>query len=80
MEVSSQGEHVETTQAHAAVKRTSRSGTITRARLIAMLEENASREYRAILGSIGERQCDSLAHFAMAEHMRSLMKLPDSGK
>jgi hypothetical protein len=67
------------TQVHRAVKRTSRSGTITRARLIAMLEENASREYRAILGSIRDRQCDSLADFALAEHLRSLMTQPGSG-
>jgi hypothetical protein len=56
-----------------AVKRTSRTGAMTRARLVAMLEDNASREYRAVLADIGERQCDSLANFAMAEHMRSLM-------
>lgn len=55
------------------VRRTSRPNRVTRAQLVAMLEENATREYRAILGDIGDRQCDSLANFAMAEHMRSLM-------
>ena len=54
-------------------RRTSRPGSVTRAQLVAMLEENATREYRAILGSIIDRQCDSLADFAMAEHMRSVM-------
>jgi len=60
----------------AAVRRTSRPETITRSRLVAMLEDNATREYRAVLGSIGERQCDSLANCAMAEHMRSIMMSP----
>lgn len=59
------------------VKRSSRPEAITRARLIAMLEDNASREYRAILADIGERQCDSLANFAMAEHLRSLMSVAE---
>jgi hypothetical protein len=61
------------TESHRAFRRTSRPESLTRARLVAMLEENASREYRAILADIGERQCDSLANFAMAEHLRSLM-------
>ena len=56
-----------------AVRRVSRPGRITRAKLVEMLEENASREYRAVLGSIADHQCDSLADFAMAEHMRSVM-------
>ena len=70
---------MQSTEARPAVKRTSRPGPITRSRLIAMLEANASREYRAILGDIADRQCDSLANFAMAEHMRSLMATPGHG-
>ena len=65
---------MESTETVAVVRRTSRPNRVTRAQLVAMLEENATREYRAILGAIGERQCDSLANFAMAEYMRSLMK------
>ena len=33
----------------------------------------ATREYRAILRLIGERQCDSLGDFAMAEHLRHVL-------
>jgi hypothetical protein len=69
---------VESTESTAAIRRTSRPGTVTRSRLIAMLEDSATREYRAVLGDIGERQCDSLANFAMAEHMRSIMMSPGS--
>lgn len=58
------------------VRRTSRPNRVTRTQLVALLEEHATREYRAILGSIGDRQCDSLANFAMAEHMRSIMAPP----
>ena len=54
-------------------ERTGRDGRSRRAQLIAMLEEHASREYQAILRLVRERQCDSLADFAMAEHMRSLL-------
>jgi hypothetical protein len=43
-------------------------------RLVAMLDEGAMREYRAILRLIGERQCDSLGDFAMAEHLRGVLK------
>jgi len=56
-------------------ERTGRDGRSRRAQLIAMLEEHASREYQAILRLVRERQCDSLADFAMAEHMRSLMSV-----
>ena len=56
-------------------ERTGRDGRTRRAQLIAMLEEHASREYQAILRCIRERQCDSLADFAMAEHMRSLLSV-----
>ncbi len=42
-------------------------------RAIAMLDEGATREYRAILRLITERQCDSLGDFAMAEHLRSML-------
>jgi hypothetical protein len=66
------------TEGSGAVKRTSRSGTITRARLIAMLEDNAVNEYQAILRCIRERQCDSLGEFAMAEHMRSLLSMREN--
>ena len=43
------------------------------ARAVAMLDEGATREYRAILRLISERQCDSLGDFAMAEHMRGAL-------
>ena len=56
-------------------ERTGRDGRTRRAQLIAMLEEHASREYQAILRLVRERQCDSLADFAMAEHMRSLLSV-----
>ena len=56
-------------------ERTGRDGRSRRAQLIAMLEEHASREYQAILRLVRERQCDSLADFAMAEHVRSLMSV-----
>ncbi len=56
-------------------ERTGRDARSRRAQLIAMLEEHASREYQAILCLVRERQCDSLADFAMAEHMRSLMSV-----
>ena len=64
---------MESIESPAAHRRISRPGSITRSKLVEMLEENASREYRAILGSIVDHQCDSLADFAMAEHMRSIM-------
>jgi hypothetical protein len=70
---------MQSTNARLAFRRTSRTSLTTRARLITMLEENSSREYRAILADIGDRQCDSLANFAMAEHMRSLMAAPGRG-
>jgi hypothetical protein len=54
-------------------ERTGRDGRTRRAQLVAMLEEHASREYQAIFRLVRERQCDSLADFAMAEHMRSLL-------
>jgi hypothetical protein len=38
-----------------------------------MLDEGATREYRAILRLISERQCDSLGDFAMAEHLRGVL-------
>ena len=56
-------------------ERTGRDGRTRRAQLIAMLEEHASREYQAILRLVRERQCDSLADFAMAEHIRSVMSV-----
>jgi hypothetical protein len=56
-------------------ERTGRDGRSRRAQLIAMLEEHASREYQAILRLVRERQCDSLADFAMAEHIRSVMSV-----
>ncbi len=62
-----------TTTAPISRERHGRDGRSRRAQLIAMLEEHASREYQAILRLVDERQCDSLADFAMAEHMRSLM-------
>ena len=37
------------------------------------LADEAMREYRAILRLIGERQCDSLGDFAMAEHLRNVL-------
>ena len=43
------------------------------ARAVAMLDEGATREYRAILRLISERQCDSLGDFAMAEHLRGVL-------
>jgi hypothetical protein len=43
------------------------------ARVVAMLDEGATREYRAILRLISERQCDSLGDFAMAEHLRGVL-------
>ena len=61
------------TESQAGTKRSSREHTITRAGLIALLEEHASREYEAVLRCIRERQCNSLGDFAMAEHMRSLL-------
>ena len=60
-------------ESHASTKRISRGRTTTRDGLIALLEQHATREYEAILRCIGERQCNSLGDFAMAEHMRSLM-------
>ena len=67
---------MESTETAVRVRRTSRPNRVTRSQLISLLEEHATREYRAILGAIGDRQCDSLANFAMAEHMRSLMSSP----
>jgi hypothetical protein len=64
---------VESTQTAVRIRRSSRPTRVTRAQLIAMLEEHATREYRAVLAAIGDRQCDSLGNFAMAEHMRRLM-------
>jgi hypothetical protein len=48
------------------------------ARQLAMLDDGATREYRAILRLIGERQCDSLGDFAMAEHLRGVLMQEDS--
>jgi hypothetical protein len=42
-------------------------------RLIELLDEDATREYQAILRLVRERQCDSLGDFAMAEHLRSVL-------
>ena len=47
------------------------------ARAVALLDETATREYRAILRLIGERQCDSLGDFAMAEHLRGVLAQQD---
>ncbi len=46
---------------------------VNRARLMALLEDDATREYQAILRIIRERQCDSLADFAMAEYLRGVL-------
>jgi hypothetical protein len=46
---------------------------VNRARLVELLEEDATREYQAILRLVRERQCDSLGDFAMAEHLRSVL-------
>lgn len=42
-------------------------------RVLDLLDEGATREYRAILRLISERQCDSLGDFAMAEHVRGVL-------
>jgi hypothetical protein len=46
---------------------------MNRERLLALLDEDATREYQAILRLVRERQCDSLGDFAMAEHLRSVL-------
>ena len=46
---------------------------VNRERLMALLDEDATREYQAILRLVRERQCDSLGDFAMAEHLRSVL-------
>jgi hypothetical protein len=46
---------------------------VNRARLMALLDEDATREYQAILRLVRERQCDSLGDFAMAEHLRAVL-------
>ena len=70
---------MQSTESLSAFRRASRPGSVTRERLVAMLEDHASREYRAILSDIGDRQCESLANFAMAEHMRSLIASKEQG-
>jgi hypothetical protein len=70
---------MQSTDSRPVFRRTSRSSPVTRDRLVAMLEDHASREYQAFLGYIGDHQCDSLANFAMAEHMRSLMATTEQG-
>jgi hypothetical protein len=46
---------------------------VNRARLMELLDEDATREYQAILRLVRERQCDSLGDFAMAEHLRAVL-------
>ena len=46
---------------------------VNRARLMALLEDDATREYQAVLRLVRERQCDSLGDFAMAEHLRAVL-------
>lgn len=43
----------------------------------ARLTERMMREYRAILGLVRDRQCDSLGDFALAEHLRSVLARHD---
>ena len=47
-------------------------------RVLALLDDGATREYRAILRLIGERQCESLGDFAMAEHLRGVLMQQDA--
>ncbi len=49
---------------------------VNRARLMALLEDDATREYQAILRLVRERQCNSLGDFAIAEHLRSVLAQP----
>jgi hypothetical protein len=51
---------------------------VMNARALALLDDGATREYRAILRLIGERQCDSLGDFAMAEHLRGVLMEQDA--
>jgi hypothetical protein len=46
---------------------------VNHARLMELLDQDATREYQAILRLVRERQCDSLGDFAMAEHLRSVL-------
>jgi hypothetical protein len=48
-----------------------------RAPVAAMLDIGFVREYGEVLRLICERQCDSLADFAMAEHVRAVLAQRD---